>query len=112
MIKKNYLTLNQDLKKSIKTVSKSAGEIHIQSDMKYSKIHNEGGTIRITEKMRKFFWAKYYETRDESWKYMALTKKSVIAIPKRQFMGINNNMIVEMERIILSIIGIIIIAIL
>lgn len=42
-------------------------------------IHEAGGTIPartqdITERMRKFFWAKYYEGQDDRWKFMALSK--------------------------------------
>ena len=54
---------------------------------KYAEIHNQGGTIRITEGMRKFFWAQYYETKDSYWKNMALHKGSSITIPKREFIG-------------------------
>lgn len=64
----------------------------IISSEPYSKIHNEGGQIPITPKMRKFAWAKYYEANPEKkgdaggeWKGMALTKKTAIVIPKRKF---------------------------
>ena len=39
--------------------------------------------------MRKFFWAKFYETRQDNWKAIALTKKTVlkpvIKIPERPY---------------------------
>lgn len=54
----------------------------------YAQIHNEGGTITITEKMRKFFWAKYHETFNDMWKALALTNKTEISMPKRQYMGL------------------------
>lgn len=57
----------------------------------YGKVHNFGGTLhpKVTDKMRKFAWFKFKETKDESWKWLALTKKKVltIKIPKRQFLG-------------------------
>lgn len=53
----------------------------------YAKIHNEGGKIPITPKMRRFFWAKYKETGREYWKNLAITKKTHLDIPKRQFIG-------------------------
>jgi phage gpG-like protein len=57
----------------------------------YGRIHNDGGTVhpKVTDKMRKFAWFKFKETKDESWKWLALTKKNVldIKIPKRQFLG-------------------------
>lgn len=74
-------------------------------------IHNEGGDIKVTARMKGYFWHRYYEavggfgrkkngelrndkrTRRLSgeaafWKYMALMRVgSVIRIPKRQFLG-------------------------
>jgi len=58
------------------------------SKVSYALIHEEGGTIhpKITEKSRKFFWAKWYETKQGKYKGMALTQKSNFDIkikPKR-----------------------------
>lgn len=77
----------------------------------YAAIHNEGGEIIVTERMKKFFWWKYYSATgsfgrkkdgsrrndkrnrqlgDEAdfWKAMALmTAGDTIKIPKRQFLG-------------------------
>ena len=75
----------------------------------HAAIHNEGGTITVTAKMRRFFWAKYYETAGrvrykksggaskssirlsqeaETWHALALMKVgSKIIIPQRQFLG-------------------------
>lgn len=76
----------------------------------YAGIHNEGGEIKVTAKMKRFFWAKYYESSGafgrrsrgstprkgnarltdeaEMWRCMALMKTgSSIKIPKRQFLG-------------------------
>ena len=74
-------------------------------------IHNEGGEIKVTAKMKRFFWYKYYSTSGsfgrrkdgtprkdkrtvqlsteaEFWKFMALMKEgSTIKIPRRQFLG-------------------------
>lgn len=79
----------------------------------YAAIHNEGGTIKVTAKMKRFFWAKYYEstgafgrkkngerrndkrtiqlsTEAEFWKFMALMKVGrAITIPRRQFLGVS-----------------------
>lgn len=90
-------------------------EVTIFNDAIYAPVHNEGGTIhpKITPKMRRFAWAKYYElggggkgaqkgrkgatsggqgaspAEAEKWKALALTKKQslTINIPRRQFMG-------------------------
>ena len=80
-------------------------------DKDYASIHNEGGEIRVTKRMKRFFWAKYYSTsgsfsrrkdgslrRDQRnsrltteadfWRMMALKPEgSVIRIPRRQFIG-------------------------
>jgi phage gpG-like protein len=55
----------------------------------YGKIHNTGGKIPITDKMRKFAWFKYIESdkKDQHWKWLALTKKKFIVMPRRQFLG-------------------------
>lgn len=102
----------------------SAGKITWESTLPYAAIHNEGGEIVVTAKMKRFFWAKYYEANKgmgrrkngemrankqnvqlgataEFWKHMALMKVgSTITIPKRQFIGASP----EVERIVESII--------
>ncbi len=80
---------------------------------KYAAIHNMGGTIPVTQKMKKFFWAKFFEAGGPSagktnsgkdskskkatqlkgdaafWKAMALKKTgSTLKIPKREFIRI------------------------
>lgn len=51
-------------------------------------IHEQGGTIpehtiTVTQRMRKFFWARWYESNqsEDKWKFMALTS-DVINIPQ------------------------------
>jgi len=100
----NTLVDTKTLKNSIKTVSKSPRLIHIQSDTAYSAIHNYGGKIKITDKMRKFFWAKYYSTRKDMWKGLALTKKTHITIPKRTYMGWNDELRNKIEDVIIKVI--------
>lgn len=57
----------------------------------HAAIHEFGGTItvRITDKMRRFFWAKFRETRDEKYKWMALARRQTftIRIPARPYIG-------------------------
>ena len=60
----------------------------------YAAIHNEGGEIVVTEKMKRYFWHKYYEAtgsfgrKKEFWKFMALKKAgTTIKIPRRRFLG-------------------------
>lgn len=98
------------LKHSIRS-RRSGGGLTISSDRPYSTIHNEGGEIKVTGRMKRYFWARYLEAtgrqsrrKDGSlrrtkknrelseeagfWKAMALKKTgSVIRIPERRFMG-------------------------
>ena len=76
-----------DLRKSLGAENTDTS-VTIYSDAEYAEIHNEGGKIRVTEKMKKYFWAKYAERKDEKWKAMALKKVgSWIEIPERRFVG-------------------------
>ena len=68
--------------------------IHFSSSLPYANIHNEGGEIIVTQRMKNFFWAKHIETKNvnaveaEFFKAMALKKVgSKIIIPQRQFIG-------------------------
>lgn len=98
------------LRRSIRSEIKESS-IVFKSDLPYAAIHNEGGEIKVTQRMKKFFWYKYYSTtgtfgrrkdgslrRDkrnnrltteaEFWKCMALMKVGAsIKIPRRQFLS-------------------------
>lgn len=97
------------LRRSIRSRLSGSG-VHFSSDAPYAAIHNEGGKIKITAKMRRYFWAMYYKNANkvvysiktrqvatkhgaklsaeaEYWRNMALTKKDKFTIPKRQFIG-------------------------
>lgn len=89
----------------------SGNEIRWRSSVPYASIHNEGGEIEVTEKMKKFFWAMYYKSAGaisktssgrvaniqrnqklneeaERWKYMALMKVGTkMKIEERRFIG-------------------------
>jgi phage gpG-like protein len=98
------------LRRSI-MASSNDQQIVFSSSLPYASIHNEGGVITVTEKMKKYFWAMYYkssgavsttkkgEARNTNrnktmaleasyWKAMALKKVgSKIKIEQRQFIG-------------------------
>ena len=98
------------LRRSIR-VRETDSSIIFYTDHPAAAIHNEGGDIMVTQKMKRFFWHKYYEatgafgrkrdgsrrndkrtvrlsTEAEFWKFMALKKAgSLIHIPKRKFLG-------------------------
>lgn len=98
------------LRRSIQSKITKNG-IRFTSAMPYADIHNNGGEITVTEKMKRFFWAMYYKSagaikttktgkisqsgRNEKlraealgWKALALKKiGSKIKIEPRQFIG-------------------------
>lgn len=39
----------------------SSNQIIFSSSLPYASIHNEGGEIMVTAKMKKYFWAMYYK---------------------------------------------------
>ena len=98
------------LRRSIKTET-TAHSVVFSSDLPYAAIHNEGGTITVTRRMKGYFWYMYRlltnnyqrEPTEEArfCKAMALKRVgSKITIPQRQFIGMHP----EVERIIREII--------
>lgn len=67
--------------------------ITVISDLIYAKIQNEGGRVKVTAKMRRFFWSQFYRTNDIFWKNMALTKKEYITIPARPYLKITTDIL-------------------
>ena len=39
------------------------GRVIIQNKLVYAPIHNDGGYITVTAKMKGFFWAQHYRAR-------------------------------------------------
>lgn len=124
----NYGTLlsgRNHLFKSIKYIP-SDYRVKILNDVIYAPIHNWGGTVTVTvtDRMRRFAWAKYRETSGETkkntgkksrgkatskrppnpqaqmWKGLALTKKKKlnIHIPQRQFLGESEELNEKIEK--------------
>ncbi len=117
------LTDTGALRKSIRSRLTDTS-ITFESDLPYAAIHNEGGEIEVTERMKRYFWYKYKETvgsfgrkkngerrRDKRtdrlsteagfWKAMALKKAgSTIRIPRRMFIGMSAAVEQEVRTII------------
>lgn len=75
------------LRRSI-TMKATERSITFSSDTPYASIHNEGGEIEVTKKMKGYFWYMYGQTGYEPYKAMAMKRVgSKITIPKRQFIG-------------------------
>lgn len=83
-------------------------KIVFSSSLPYASIHNQGGEITITDKMKRYFWAKHLEakkakiyTESEYWKAMALKKiGSKISIPQRQFIGYHPKVTESIEKVV------------
>lgn len=99
-----------DLRRSVRSEIKESSIVFF-SDLPYAAIHNDGGEIRVTAKMKRYFWYKYYaatgsfgrrkegslrqdkknsqlSSEADFWKAMALMKVgSTIRIPQRKFLG-------------------------
>lgn len=112
-----------NLRKSIGSRT-TENSIVFYTTLPYAAIHNEGGEIKVTRKMKRYFWHKYYEatgsfgrrkdgtlrkdkrtvqltTEAEFWKFMALKKEgSTVKIPRRRFLGTSP----EVERAVREII--------
>jgi len=101
-----------NLMQSIRTLEKSENRVRTGSQLVYSEIHNDGGIITVTEKMKKYWWARYIEfagkvKMNKDGKSMRITKSNrkfgakaefckgmalmevgtKIKIPKRQYIG-------------------------
>lgn len=70
----------------------NGSELTISTDKPYAQIHNEGGVITVTPKMRSFFIYKHYEALEagnielqDMWQAMFFSE--TLTIPKRQFIG-------------------------
>ena len=85
------LTKSGELAESI-DYRKEGSNVVFSTDKPYAELHNEGGEIEVTPKMKAYFWAMHKQAKDagdedmaDQYKGMALAKK--IVMPKRQFMG-------------------------
>lgn len=88
------------LRRSIRAVSVTGSRVVIGTDVPYAKVHNEGGTGEVIQKVgahsRKAHSRKGYTTRDgrkvaagvvKEHSVQAFVRKRKLNIPKRQFMG-------------------------
>lgn len=58
----NMLVDSGRLRRSIRIARADSSHVTVATDTPYAKLHNEGGSLKITAKMKKFFWAMYYKT--------------------------------------------------
>lgn len=114
------LSRQNHLMKSI-VATPSPGKVVISTDVKYAPYHNNGADITVTPRMRKFAWRKFFESAKISrgdtaavrkqkesamsgeagmWRGLALTRKTRLHIPKRQFMGKPKELVDKVNKVI------------
>lgn len=71
------------LKRSVRVTRITPKKVHIGSNVAYAKIHNEGGTVQTTQKVR----AHNRRTQRGLSRVRAHTRKVNIRIPRRKFIG-------------------------
>ena len=100
------------------------GKVYIRNQVDYAQIHNEGGSIKVTAKMKRYFWYRYAASKGARltkkrgglrktkgnealtreamfWRNMALKREgSLIRMPRRHFFGPDANMSKEIRKII------------
>ena len=100
------------------------GKVYIRNQVEYAQIHNEGGSITVSAKMKKYFWYRYALAKGSRltkkrggirktkgnealtreamfWRNMALKRQgSAIRMPRRRFMAPDANMEKEIRKII------------
>ena len=95
----SLLIVSGRLRRSLRC-SQTRSALMFYSDAAYFSIHNRGGRIPVTPRMRKYFWAMYYRYAPSSgnragaknaiaeyYKSLALTKAQEFTIPQRQIVG-------------------------
>ncbi len=99
---RTHLNNSGKLRRSIRSDIKNTS-IEFSSSEPYAGIHNYGGKIRVTPKMKKFFWAKYLESGQPYWKSMALKPAgSFVVIPQRQFIGDHPTLSKAIQQVIID----------
>lgn len=103
---KSQLLDTGQLRTSIQVIS-DGNKLRISSNKAYSAVHHFGHSftqnIKVTDKMRKFFWAKHFAAAtkkdQDKYKAMALTKKQTferkITIPARPYLVLQEEDYVE-----------------
>lgn len=101
------------LRNSIRVIKIGSGEVTIaagDAKVSYAQVHNEGAEIKVTDKMKSFFWAMYKNAGGTgkndpeealNWKYLALKKTGdTIKVPQREFIGSSDKLEGRLEEFI------------
>lgn len=87
--------------------------VTVGTSVPYANIHNSGGDIVVTKRMKRFFWAKFREENGDSWArkhknseadfWYRMAQKpvgSTIHIPQRKFIGESRELDEKIEQAI------------
>lgn len=103
---RSILVQSHNLLNSLRVLESSPLRIVFGTSEPYAAIHNNGGTIqiRVTQKAKKFFWYMFKATRQNYWKWMALTKKEHLTIhmPQRKFIGESQTLMQQLDTWIIN----------
>ena len=103
------MAVTNRMRRSYRATLQTSG-VSFSSDAPGAALHQKGGRFRVTPQMRRYFWAQYYKRKGdltqtktgkisksqrnlqldgeaEFFRNMALNKKGVITMPKRQVIG-------------------------
>lgn len=116
------LTNRGNLRDSLRP-SSTFNKALVRTSKPYAIVHNEGGAITITPKMRRFFWAMYYQSvkkiaktkagksrntksnitisaTAQIWKSLALHKSNTLKIDQRPYMYHSKELTAKIDRLI------------
>lgn len=123
---KRTLLNSNSLMNSLKVQEETASRVVIINDKEYAEPNNEGATITVTERMKKYFWRQYSihsgnvsrfkngniqrdkenkktNAKAEFCRKMAMKPLgSKIKIPSRRFMGNSKKMMGNMESVLIK----------
>lgn len=106
--KRAILIKSGALRRSIRTLDSGLGFVKIGTNMPYSKIHNEGGTIKTVQTIKAH--TRREHTRKSGTKRRVVKESKVVShtrkvnttIPKRQFIGPSPKVLRDGEKWILT----------
>lgn len=106
------------LRRSIRS-KQGSNDISWSSSLPYASLHNEGGEIIVTERMKRFFWAMFYKANGavtasgkgernkrlsqeaQTWRALALQKVGAkMKIKQRQFIGDHPQLRQRIEQVV------------
>lgn len=93
------------LRRSYRITRSNDTTVVIGTDKAQARALNEGLKIPVTDRMRKFFWAKHLEAKEagkrkemDFWRGMATTRKKYFQLPRYQHIGESQYLTRQIQR--------------